>query len=127
MELKIGDRLKIAWTDWLQEVDDGALDRAYAKLGATANEEPREIKAKYRKLIATAHPDRNPDADVAEFNAIKDAYELIVGKDCGGASFEGLGSNRDFIAFRRHARLRHTLAPPGKTRWNSTKKQSCSP
>lgn len=77
--------------------DDGALDRAYAKLGATANEEPREIKAKYRKLIATAHPDRNPDADVAEFNAIKDAYELIVGKDCGGASFEGLGSNRDFI------------------------------
>ena len=77
--------------------DDGALDRAYAKLGATANEEPREIKAKYRKLIATAHPDRNPDADVAEFNAIKDAYELIVVKDCGGASFEGLGSNRDFI------------------------------
>ena len=77
--------------------DDVALDRAYAKLGATANEEPREIKAKYRKLIATAHPDRNPDADVAEFNAIKDAYELIVGKDCGGASFEGLGSNRDFI------------------------------
>ena len=77
--------------------DDGALDRAYAKIGATANEEPREIKAKYRKLIATAHPDRNPDADVAEFNAIKDAYELIVGKDCGGASFEGLGTNRDFI------------------------------
>lgn len=77
--------------------DDGALDRAYAKLGATADEEPREIKAKYRKLIATAHPDRNPDADVAEFNAIKDAYELIVGKDCGGASFEGLGTNRDFI------------------------------
>ncbi len=77
--------------------DDGALDRANAKIGATANEEPREIKAKYRKLIATAHPDRNPDADVAEFNAIKDAYELIVGKDCGGASFEGLGTNRDFI------------------------------
>ena len=76
---------------------DQGLERAYQKLGASADEDPKEIKAKYRKLIATAHPDRNPDADVKEFNAIKDAYELIVGKDCGGASFEGLGTNRDFI------------------------------
>ena len=59
-----------------------------------------DIKRVYRKLIATEHPDRNPDASIEKFNAIKEAYELMSDRGGqSGATFEGLGdkAKRDFV------------------------------
>ena len=72
---------------------------AAATLGVAADDDPADVKRVYRKLIATEHPDRNPDSSLEKFNAIKEAYELL--SDRGGQSgttFEGLGdkAKRDF-------------------------------
>lgn len=72
---------------------------AAATLGVNADDDPADVKRVYRKLIATEHPDRNPDSSLEKFNAIKEAYELL--SDRGGQSgttFEGLGdkAKRDF-------------------------------
>lgn len=72
---------------------------AAATLGVAADDDPADVKRVYRKLIATEHPDRNPDSSQEKFNAIKEAYELL--SDRGGQSgttFEGLGdkAKRDF-------------------------------
>jgi DnaJ-domain-containing protein 1 len=40
-------------------------------LGVSIDDEPAAVKRVYRKLIATEHPDRNPDASIEKFNAIK--------------------------------------------------------
>ena len=78
----------------------GKFDAAAALLGVSVDDEPGDIKRVYRKLIAEAHPDRNPDTTQEKFNAIKDAYELLCGRgDTAGTTFEGLGDHRrDFVA-----------------------------
>jgi len=78
----------------------GKFDAAAALLGVSVDDEPADIKRVYRKLIAEAHPDRNPDTTQEKFNAIKDAYELLCGRgDTAGTTFEGLGDHRrDFVA-----------------------------
>jgi hypothetical protein len=68
-------------------------------LGVSPDDEAADIKRVYRKLIATEHPDRNPNASVEKFNAIKDAYEVMSDRGGqGGATFVGLGdkAKRDF-------------------------------
>lgn len=78
----------------------GKFDAAANLLGVSVDDEPGDIKRVYRKLIAEAHPDRNPDTTQEKFNAIKDAYELLCGRgDTAGATFEGLGDHRrDFVS-----------------------------
>jgi hypothetical protein len=69
-------------------------------LGVSMDDDAKEVKARYRKLIATEHPDRNPDASLEKFNAIKEAYELMSDRGGqSGATFEGLGdkAKRDFV------------------------------
>ena len=78
----------------------GKFEAAAALLGVSVDDEPADIKRVYRKLIAEAHPDRNPETTQEKFNAIKDAYELLSGRgDAAGITFEGLGDHRrDFVA-----------------------------
>jgi len=69
-------------------------------LGVSIDDEPAAVKRVYRKLIATEHPDRNPDASIEKFNAIKEAYDLLSDRGGqSGATFEGLGdkAKRDFV------------------------------
>ena len=64
------------------------------------DDDPADVKRVYRRLIATEHPDRNPDASIEKFNAIKEAYELMSDRGGqSGATFEGLGdkAKRDFV------------------------------
>lgn len=77
----------------------GKFEAAAKLLGVSVDDEPSDIKRVYRKLIAEAHPDRNPDTTQEKFNAIKDAYELLCGRgDTAGTTFEGLGDHRrDFV------------------------------
>ena len=69
-------------------------------LSVSVDDDAKDVKARYRKLIATEHPDRNPDASLEKFNAIKEAYELMSDRGGqSGATFEGLGdkAKRDFV------------------------------
>lgn len=69
-------------------------------LGVSVDDDPGDVKRVYRKLIATEHPDRNPDASIEKFNAIKEAYEFMSDRGGqSGATFEGLGdkAKRDFV------------------------------
>jgi hypothetical protein len=77
----------------------GKFEAAAKLLGVSVDDEPADIKRVYRKLIAEAHPDRNPDTTQEKFNAIKDAYELLCGRgDTAGTTFAGLGDHRrDFV------------------------------
>lgn len=73
----------------------GKFEAAATLLGVSVDDEPGDIKRVYRRLIAEAHPDRNPDTTQEKFNAIKDAYELLCGRgDTAGTTFEGLGDHR---------------------------------
>ena len=97
---KIGVLSKTRWTGSAQAGAAAGRAAAAAVLGVSPDDEPADIKRVYRKLIATEHPDRNPDASLERFNAIKEAYELM--NDRGGqsgATFEGLGdkAKRDFV------------------------------
>lgn len=77
----------------------GLYAAAAKTLGVDAEDAPADIKRVYRRLIAEAHPDRNPDAGVERFNAIKDAYELLSGRGgSAGNTFDNLGdkAKRDF-------------------------------
>jgi hypothetical protein len=77
-----------------------ARARAAAVLGVSPDDDPAEVKRVYRKRIATEHPDRNPEASIEKFNAIKEAYELFADRGGqSGATFEGLGdkAKRDFV------------------------------
>lgn len=77
-------------------------------LGVSPDDDPGDIKRAYRKLIATEHPDRNPDASLERFNAIKEAYEVLSDRGGqSGATFEGLGdkAKRDFV--KLDARAQH--------------------
>ena len=105
------DELEFGVEDWgsFENAVDGleaqagaAAGRAAAAavLGVSPDDEPADIKRVYRKLIATEHPDRNPDASLERFNAIKEAYELMSDRGGqSGATFEGLGdkAKRDFV------------------------------
>ena len=69
-----------------------ARARAAGVLGVSPDDDPADVKRVYRRLIATEHPDRNPDASIEKFNAIKEAYELMSDRGGqSGATFEGLG------------------------------------
>lgn len=88
--------------DGLEAQAGAAAGRAAAAavLGVSPDDEPADIKRVYRKLIATEHPDRNPNASLERFNAIKEAYELMSDRGGqSGATFEGLGdkAKRDFV------------------------------
>ncbi|RDW64335.1 uncharacterized protein DSM5745_09746 [Aspergillus mulundensis] len=51
----------------------------YAVLGVQPTADSGTIKAAYRKLALTKHPDRNKDANAtAEFQLISEAYETLV-------------------------------------------------
>lgn len=83
-----------------QESTAKRMAAAAKVLGVDPSDEPGDIKRVYRKLIATEHPDRNPDASIEKFNAIKEAYELMSDRGGqSGATFEGLGdkAKRDFV------------------------------
>lgn len=94
----------------------GKFEAAAKLLGVCADDEPSEIKKVYRRLIAEAHPDRNPDATQERFNAIKDAYELLCGRgDTAGTTYEGLGDHRrDFVALDK-SHFGVTTADKGQT------------
>ena len=88
--------------DGLEAQAGAAVQRARAAgvLGVSPDDDPSEVKRVYRRLIATEHPDRNPDASIEKFNAIKEAYELMSDRGGqSGATFEGLGdkAKRDFV------------------------------
>lgn len=88
--------------DGLEAQAGAAVEKAKAAkvLGVSPDDDPKDIKSVYRKLIATEHPDRNPDASIEKFNAIKEAYELMSDRGGqSGATFEGLGdkAKRDFV------------------------------
>ena len=88
--------------DGLEAQAGAAVQRARAAgvLGVSPDDDAASIKRVYRRLIATEHPDRNPDASIEKFNAIKEAYELISDRGGqSGATFEGLGdkAKRDFV------------------------------
>jgi hypothetical protein len=88
--------------DGLEAQAGAAVQRARAAgvLGVSPDDDASEVKRVYRRLIATEHPDRNPDASIEKFNAIKEAYELMSDRGGqSGATFEGLGdkAKRDFV------------------------------
>ena len=105
------EELEVGVEDWgsFEEAVDSLEAQAGTKvrmaaaakvLGVNPEDDAADIKRVYRKLIATEHPDRNPDASIEKFNAIKEAYELL--SDRGGQSgttFAGLGdkAKRDFV------------------------------
>jgi hypothetical protein len=54
----------------------------YAILGITPAATTRQIKAAYRKLAKTWHPDKNPDPQAAaRFRDITEAYETLIDLD----------------------------------------------
>ena len=88
--------------DGLKAQAGAAVEKAKAAaiLGVSVDDDLKDIKTVYRKLIATEHPDRNPDASIEKFNQIKAAYELMADRGGqSGATFEGLGdkAKRDFV------------------------------
>ena len=88
--------------DGLEAQAGAAVQRARAAgvLGVSPDDDAASVKRVYRRLIATEHPDRNPDASIEKFNAIKEAYELMSDRGGqSGATFEGLGdkAKRDFV------------------------------
>ena len=88
--------------DGLEAQAGAAVQRARAAgvLGVSPDDDASEVKRVYRRLIATEHPARNPDASIEKFNAIKEAYELMSDRGGqSGATFEGLGdkAKRDFV------------------------------
>ena len=105
------EQLEVGVEDWgsFEEAVDSLEAQAGTKvrmaaaakvLGVKPDDDAADIKRVYRKLIATEHPDRNPDASIEKFNAIKEAYELLSDRGGqSGATFVGLGdkAKRDFV------------------------------
>jgi len=96
--------------------ESARFEAAAKTLGVGVDDEPGDIRRVYRKLIAEAHPDRNPDATQEKFNAIKDAYDLLCGRgDTSGATYAGLGDHRrDFVELDK-AHMGVTSADKGQT------------
>ena len=103
--------------DGLEAQAGAAVQRARAAgvLGVSPDDDAASVKRVYRRLIATEHPDRNPDASIEKFNAIKEAYELMSDRGGqSGATFEGLGdkAKRDFVKLENAHCLLYTSPSP---------------
>ena len=58
----------------------GSRQTDLARLGLDDDADDAKIKARFRELALERHPDVNPDADPAEFQALTDATRALLAK-----------------------------------------------
>lgn len=57
------------------------MNKYYAVLGLPSTASKDEVRKKYRQLVLTWHPDRNPSEEApAKFIAITEAYDILMGE-----------------------------------------------
>jgi hypothetical protein len=72
-----------------------ALDSPYARLGLSPDASLSEVRHAYRSLVMRYHPDRAGSGSLADFLAIKAAYETLLAQSRSPAPSSGRGSSRE--------------------------------
>lgn len=97
----VGADVNTDWRDGMAPKLDGPYcgqDNCYELLGVPRTAEPTEIRKAYRALAKEAHPDKNPNADRAQFQRIAAAYEVLMSESSRRAYDWGL-DNPQILAF----------------------------